>query len=101
MVDGNNDVDVEVKVIKNPFWRARCNFAVRYVVPNRENIIKIMHSKGRFKSEWIVNSNNYVNRLSFQPRLIDRIFRGKRDVLISRVLSEKSGGVPSRRGSKK
>lgn len=48
--DGS-DLDVEVREIKNPFLRARCNFAVRYVVPNRVNIIRIMEANNRFKSE--------------------------------------------------
>ena len=54
------DLDVEVREIKNPFLRARCNFAVRYVVPNRVNIIRIMEAKNRFKSEVSIYFHYFV-----------------------------------------
>jgi len=54
-----SELDVEVREIKNPFLRARCNFAVRYVVPNRVNIIRIMEAKNRFKSEVGIHLSSY------------------------------------------
>ena len=47
----SGEVDLEVREIWQPWLRPRCNFAVRYIVPDRVNIIKIMQEKGRFSSE--------------------------------------------------
>ena len=60
-VEGNlisppDDIDLEVREIWQPWLRYRCNFAVRYIVPNRINFIKIMDSMGRFSSEVILPS---------------------------------------------
>lgn len=44
-------MDVEVREIKSPWLKARCNFAVRYIVPNRINILKLMEAKGKFVAE--------------------------------------------------
>ena len=86
----SKEIDLEVKEVKNPFWRSRCNFAVRYIVPNRINIIKIMESKGRFKNEIVVEKNNkVVNNITFKPKLFERL-KGKRNVVISRPLDLES-----------
>ena len=46
-----SDIDIEERVIWQPWLKARCDFAVRYIIPNRVNIIKIMQSKNRFSSQ--------------------------------------------------
>jgi hypothetical protein len=51
-----DEVDLEVRTIWQPWLRARCNFAVRYVVPNRSNIIKIMQKKGKFNAKVFMKS---------------------------------------------
>jgi hypothetical protein len=48
---GITDFDYEERTIWQPWWKYRCNFAVRYIVPNRINIIEIMEGKGQFTSE--------------------------------------------------
>lgn len=47
----------EVREIWQPWLKHRCNFAVRYVVPFRINILKIMANNGQFKS-WVGVSSN-------------------------------------------
>jgi hypothetical protein len=44
-------IDVEVREIWQPWLKARCNFAVRYIVPSRLDILKIMASRKLFRSE--------------------------------------------------
>ena len=46
----SDEIDVEVREIWQPWLRSKCDFAVRYIVPNRVNIIKIMEAKGKFSS---------------------------------------------------
>jgi hypothetical protein len=46
-----DDIDVEVREIWQPWLKARCNFAVRYIVPDRINIIKIMEKQGRIHAD--------------------------------------------------
>ena len=50
----SDEIDVEVREIWQPWLRAKCDFAVRYIVPNRVNIIKIMEAKGKFSSSVII-----------------------------------------------
>ena len=90
LIRPSNEIDVEVREIKNPILRHRCNFAVRYIIPNRINIIKIMESKGKFSSEIEVEKNiDGITRtwakMTFKPRLIDRFF-GKKNVVLKRQL---------------
>ena len=47
------DVEVEVRDVWQPWLRRRCNFAVRYIIPNRANIIELMEGQGRFRAEVI------------------------------------------------
>lgn len=46
-------IDVEVREIWQPWLKNRCDFVVRYIVPNRVNILKIMESKKLFRTEVI------------------------------------------------
>jgi hypothetical protein len=93
LIRPSNEIDVEVREIKNPILRHRCNFAVRYIVPNRVNIIKIMESKGKFSSEIEVEKGtDGITRtwakMTFKPRLFDRLF-GKKNVTLKRQLDTK------------
>ena len=49
-IESSKEVDVEVREIWQPWLKRKCDFAVRYIVPSRVNIIKILESKGRFVS---------------------------------------------------
>lgn len=85
-----NEIDVEIREIKNPILRHRCNFAIRYIVPNRVNIIKIMESKNKFNSEIEVEKGidgitRTWTKMTFKPRLIDRLF-GKKSVTLKRQM---------------
>jgi len=99
----SDDIDIEERTIWQPWLRSRCNFVVRYIVPDRVNIIKIMEAKNRFNSQLIVEEKNekvitksgkssllltksaHV-KMTFRPRLIER-FRGKRDIVINKPLN--------------
>ena len=52
-IDVTREVDIEVREIWQPWLKSKCNFAVRYIVPNRVNIVKILESQGRFSSNVI------------------------------------------------
>ena len=54
-----SDIDIEERVVWQPWLKSRCNFAVRYIIPNRVNIIKIMQSKNRFSSQ-VYNKFSFV-----------------------------------------
>lgn len=45
------NLDVEIREIWQPWLKSKCNFAVRYIVPDRVNIIKILESQNRFSAE--------------------------------------------------
>ncbi|RYH20479.1 hypothetical protein EON65_23305 [archaeon] len=45
------DIDVEVREIWQPWLKPKCDFVVRYIVPNRVNICRIMEVKRRFSAE--------------------------------------------------
>lgn len=47
----SSEEDVEVREIWQPWLKRQCDFVVRYIVPNRANIIEIMEGQGRFRSE--------------------------------------------------
>ena len=49
-IESTKDIELEVRQIWQPWLKNRCNFAVRYIIPSRVNIIKILESKGRFHS---------------------------------------------------
>ena len=67
LTDFSDEVDLEVRTIWQPWLRARCNFAVRYVVPNRSNIIKIMQKKGKFNAKVFMKSKR-MDKRKFGPR---------------------------------
>ena len=93
-------VDVEVREIKNPFLRVRCNFAVRYIVPNRVNLINILENKKRFSSGVEVDVDDRGNtriweKMTFKPSLLGRMVGKKNKVIMREVLGK---GSVSRNG---
>jgi hypothetical protein len=52
-MEAPEDIDLEVRNIWQPWLKSKCNFVVRYIVPNRINIIKIMESQKQFQGEVI------------------------------------------------
>jgi hypothetical protein len=44
-----DEIDVEVREIKAPWLKWKCNFVVRYIVPSRQNILQIMENDKKFK----------------------------------------------------
>ena len=42
---------MEVRNVWQPWLKKRCDFVVRYIVPNRVSIVKTMEASGRFRSE--------------------------------------------------
>ena len=90
-------VDVEVREIWQPWLRHRCNFAVRYIVPSRINIIKILETRGRFKSLLeIEEEQSKANasqrtawtKIIFKPSLKERLI-GRKEVEIKRRLDSR------------
>ena len=90
------EVDVEIREVWQPWLRHRCNFAVRYVVPNRKNIIDIMAVQGRFTSRVVAKdastssrsdatSMTLLNEMIFRPSRWEWIL-GQRSVSIWRKL---------------
>ena len=70
--------------------RCRCNFAVRYIVPDRVNIIKILEAKRRFGHEVELDTDGEEGpklwaKMTFKPRLIGRLLM-KRNKTIWREL---------------
>lgn len=51
IVPAPKEIDVEIRDIWQPWLKRKCDFVVRYIVPNRVNIIKILESKKKFRSE--------------------------------------------------
>lgn len=47
----DEEPDVEVREVWQPWLRSQSDFVVRYIVPNRANIIELMEGQGRFRSE--------------------------------------------------
>ena len=101
------EIDVEIRNIWQPWLRSRCDFAVRYIVPSRVNIIRILEAKKRFSHEVEIDDITEGNeklwsKMTFRPRLVGRL-RGKRDSVIWRELDlqpSKKGNSISK-GSKK
>lgn len=94
LLPGASDIDVEERSLWQPWLRSRCNFVVRYIVPNRINIIRIMEAKNRFSSQLQIKekkagkdavSKEAWVKVTFRPRLVGR-FLGKRDVVMERQL---------------
>jgi hypothetical protein len=53
--------DVDVREIWQPWLKHRCDFVVRYIVPNRANIIEILEGQGRFRAEVRVLVMSWAN----------------------------------------
>jgi hypothetical protein len=47
LISPSTTIDIEKRTIWQPWYKRRCNFAVRYIIPNREGILNIMKSKNR------------------------------------------------------
>lgn len=97
------NIDVEIRNIWQPWLRARCNFAVRYIVPSRVNIIKILEAKRRFAHEVELDADGdevpkLWAKMTFKPRLIGRLL-GKRNKVLWREL-DVSGATAGGGGSK-
>ena len=85
-----SDIDVEVRHIWQPWLRARCNFADRYIVPSRVNLINILERKRRFGHEVEVDTDGEDGpklwaKMTFKPRLVGRLL-GKRNKVMWREL---------------
>ena len=108
----SKDVDVEVRDIWQPWLKRRCNFAVRYVVPNRVNIIKMMEAKGRFTSSLEIDKEqNKADaskgtawaKMTFKPSLKERMV-GKTSTTIKRKVNSQhlfAGAASTKRKGKK
>ena len=100
-----SEIDVEVRNIWQPWLRSRCDFAVRYIVPSRVNIIKILEAKKRFSHEVEIDDSvsdevKLWSKMTFKPRLVGRLM-GKRNSVIWRELdSIKAGGTAASQESK-
>ncbi len=97
LVPASKDVDVEVRDIWQPWLKCRCNFAVRYVVPNRVNIIKMMEAKGRFTSSLEIDEEqNKADaskgaawaKMTFKPSLKERMV-GKTATTVKRKVDSR------------
>jgi hypothetical protein len=53
-IECSKEYDIETREIWQPWLKSKCNFVVRYIVPNRINIVKILESKGQYKSSVII-----------------------------------------------
>ena len=51
LLPGSSEIDIEERSLWQPWLRSRCDFVVRYIIPNRINIIRIMEAKNRFNSQ--------------------------------------------------
>eukprot|EP01033_Poteriospumella_lacustris_P000157 gene158-104_t len=83
--------DVDVREVWQPWLKSKCNFAVRYVIPDRVNIVKILASQRRFSSQLHIETTKdnesgkeskaaWIN-MKFKPTWRQRL-TGKRDVVI-------------------
>ena len=98
----SNMVDVEVRNIWQPWIKPRCKFAVRYIVPNRKNILGIMDSQGKFTSKLVLKEDEEGRRsvehlMEFRPRILSRL-KGKGTKTLRRSVptSVLSSGAKSR-----
>mmetsp|Transcript_22054 Transcript_22054/g.36948 ORF Transcript_22054/g.36948 Transcript_22054/m.36948 type:complete len:238 (+) Transcript_22054:75-788(+) len=88
---GSPEVDVEIRHVWQPWLSKKCDFVVRYIVPNRTNILELMESKNRFRSELRLtkNKNGKIQEAAatmiFKPSYLRRLV-GNRDVVIKRKL---------------
>jgi hypothetical protein len=59
-IEADQGFDLEVREIWQPWLKSKCSFAVRYIVPDRVNIIKILEAQGRFVSKVMLSSSVYL-----------------------------------------
>ena len=90
LLSAPSEVDVEIRNVWQPWLKSRCNFAVRYVVPDRQNIIKIMQTQGKFTSQVRLDEDEsgesvLYHEMIFRPRLKDRLI-GKTSTTVWRKL---------------
>jgi hypothetical protein len=91
------NLDVEIREIWQPWLKSKCNFAVRYIVPDRVNIIKILEAQNRFSAELRFSSNkqNSKNKekseswisMTFKPTVMQRLL-GKKPLVIKHKVDE-------------
>jgi hypothetical protein len=97
------EIDVEIRNIWQPWLKSRCDFAVRYIVPSRVNIIRILEGKKRFTHEVEIDDSQDGDlklwaKMTFKPRLVGRLL-GKRNTVIWRELDSGKAGSSSKDGS--
>ena len=101
-----SEIDVEIRNIWQPWLRSRCDFAVRYIVPSRVNLIKILEAKKRFSHEVEIDDSEdgekkIWSKMTFRPRIVVRLM-GKRDSVVWRELDfGKAGNTGTNSVSKK
>lgn len=47
----SGEIDVEVRKVWQPWLRRKCDFVVRYIVPHRPSLCRILASNGQFRAE--------------------------------------------------
>ena len=97
------EIDVEIRNIWQPWLKSRCDFAVRYIVPSRVNIIRILEGKKRFTHEVEIDDSQDGDiklwaKMTFKPRLVGRLL-GKRNSVIWRELDSGKAGSSSKDAS--
>ena len=95
------EIDVEVRNIWQPWLKSRCDFAVRYIVPSRVNIIRILEGRKRFTHEVEIDDSQDGDirlwaKMTFKPRLIGRLL-GKRNSVIWRELDSGKAGSSNKK----
>ena len=91
MLPAPGPVEVEVRDVWQPWLKARCNFAVRYIVPNRRNVLRIMDAQGKFTTKIIREDSTeggkprVAQELTFRPRILSRLM-GEKPTVMRRTL---------------
>jgi hypothetical protein len=89
LINAPSEIDVEVRTIWQPWLKKDCDFAVRYIIPSRVNIIRILEARQRFSHEVEIDKEDgemkLWTKMTFKPRLIGRL-SGKRNTVIWREL---------------
>lgn len=98
---GTADIDVEVRSVWQPWLRRRCDFVVRYIVPDRVNIFRIMQAQNKLSVALVVEEKKDADqkqgrwlgkdhdnraaaiRMTFKPTLLERLL-GKKKVVIDK-----------------
>lgn len=87
---GSKDVDVEVRDVWQPWLKAKCDFVVRYIVPNRVNLVKYLEKSGSFKQEIRITKDakgkkEAWSHMTFKPTRLQWL-TGKRNLHFKRPL---------------